>query len=109
MTLEQLRIFVAVAYVENFTRAAERLGISQSAVSAAVATLESRYKILLFDRSHRNVELTEGGEIDFGIIEPEPGDHTLMVETVVSDTHAPRSSPLGRSAPSVKDLVIDCV
>jgi DNA-binding transcriptional LysR family regulator len=61
MTLEQLRIFVAVAYIEHFTRAAERLGISQSAVSAAIAALESRYKILLFDRSHRHVELTPAG------------------------------------------------
>jgi DNA-binding transcriptional LysR family regulator len=61
MTLEQLRIFVAVAYIEHFTRAAERLGISQSAVSAAIAALESRYKILLFDRSHRRVELTPAG------------------------------------------------
>jgi DNA-binding transcriptional LysR family regulator len=61
MTLEQLRIFVAVAYIEHFTRAAERLGISQSAVSAAVAALESRYKTLLFDRSHRRVELTPAG------------------------------------------------
>lgn len=61
MTLEQLRIFVAVAYIEHFTRAAERLGISQSAVSAAIAALESRYKILLFDRAHRRVELTSAG------------------------------------------------
>jgi DNA-binding transcriptional LysR family regulator len=61
MTLEQLRIFVTVAYIEHFTRASERLGISQSAVSAAIAALESRYKILLFDRSHRNVELTSAG------------------------------------------------
>jgi DNA-binding transcriptional LysR family regulator len=63
MTLEQLRIFVAVAYIEHFTRAAERLGISQSAVSAAIAALESRYKILLFDRSRRNVELTDAGNL----------------------------------------------
>ena len=61
MTLEQLRVFVAVACMEHFTRAAERLGISQSAVSAAIAALESRYKILLFDRSHRRVELTPAG------------------------------------------------
>ncbi len=61
MTLEQLRVFVAVACIEHFTRAAERLGISQSAVSAAIAALESRYKVLLFDRSHRRVELTAAG------------------------------------------------
>jgi DNA-binding transcriptional LysR family regulator len=63
MTLEQLRIFVAVAYVEHFTRAAERLRISQSAVSAAIAALEEEHKILLFDRSRRNVELTAAGSV----------------------------------------------
>jgi DNA-binding transcriptional LysR family regulator len=63
MTLDQLRIFVAVAYVEHFTRAAERLRISQSAVSAAIATLESDYKVLLFDRSRRSVELTAAGNV----------------------------------------------
>jgi len=63
MTLEQLRIFVSVAYVEHFTRAAEHLKISQSAVSTAVAALESRYKVLLFDRSRRHVELTAAGSV----------------------------------------------
>jgi DNA-binding transcriptional LysR family regulator len=63
MTLEQLRIFVAVAYLEHFTRAAERLKISQSAVSAAVASLEDKYKVVLFDRTHRNVELTAAGNV----------------------------------------------
>jgi DNA-binding transcriptional LysR family regulator len=61
MTLEQLRVFVAVACMEHFTRAAERLGISQSAASAAIAALESRYNMLLFDRSRRRVELTPAG------------------------------------------------
>jgi DNA-binding transcriptional LysR family regulator len=63
VTLEQLRIFVSVAHVEHFTRAAEHLKISQSAVSTAIASLESRYKVLLFDRSRRQVELTAAGNV----------------------------------------------
>ena len=63
MTLEKLRIFVEVAYGEHFGRAAERLNISQSAVSGAIAALEARYKVLLFDRSRRRVELTEAGNV----------------------------------------------
>lgn len=63
MTLEQLRIFVAAAHVENFTRAGERLNISQSAVSAAIAALEREFQILLFDRSRRYVALTAAGDL----------------------------------------------
>ena len=61
MTLEQLRIFVAVAEREHVTRAAEDLGLTQSAVSAAVTALERRYAIKLFDRIGRRIELTEAG------------------------------------------------
>jgi DNA-binding transcriptional LysR family regulator len=63
MTLEQLRIFVAVAYVEHFTRAAQRLRLSQSAVSAAIAALEAEHRVLLFDRARRHVELTAVGSV----------------------------------------------
>jgi DNA-binding transcriptional LysR family regulator len=61
MTLDQLRIFIAVAERGHVTRAAEVLGISQSAASAAIATLESRYGTKLFDRVGRGIELTETG------------------------------------------------
>jgi DNA-binding transcriptional LysR family regulator len=63
VTLEQLRIFVAVAYVEHFTRASQRLRLSQSAVSAAIAALEAEHRVLLFDRARRHVELTAAGSV----------------------------------------------
>jgi DNA-binding transcriptional LysR family regulator len=63
MTLEQLRIFVAVAERGHVTRAAESLGISQSAASAAIATLESRYGTKLFDRIGRGIQLSETGRL----------------------------------------------
>lgn len=53
MTLEQLRIFVAVAERLHMTRAAEALNLTQSAVSAAVAALEARHGTQLFDRVGR--------------------------------------------------------
>lgn len=61
VTLEQLRIFVAVADELHMTRAAEALGITQSAASAAVAALEARHAIRLFDRVGRGIELSEAG------------------------------------------------
>lgn len=63
MTFEQLRIFVAVAEHEHVTRAARELNLTQSATSAAVAALESRYAILLFDRVGRQIRLTAAGRL----------------------------------------------
>ncbi len=66
MTLEQLRIFVAVAACEHVTRAAESLRLTQSAVSAAISALESRYNVSLFDRVGRRIELNESGRLFLG-------------------------------------------
>lgn len=63
MTLEQLRIFVAVAEREHMTRASEALHLTQSAVSAAIAALEARYAVALFHRVGRRIELTEPGRL----------------------------------------------
>ena len=61
MTLEQLRIFVAVAEREHVTRAAKALNLTQSAVSATVSTLEERHSVRLFNRVGRGIELTDVG------------------------------------------------
>jgi DNA-binding transcriptional LysR family regulator len=61
MTLDQLRIFVAVAERGHVTRAASALGITQSAASSAIAALESRYRARLFNRVGRGIEMTETG------------------------------------------------
>jgi DNA-binding transcriptional LysR family regulator len=61
MTLEQLRIFIAVAEKQHVTRAASELNLTQSATSAAIAALEARYDIKLFDRIGRGIVLTQTG------------------------------------------------
>ena len=63
MTLEQLRVFVAVAERQHVTRAAAVLNLTQSAVSAAIAALEARHGTKLFHRVGRGVELTEAGAL----------------------------------------------
>jgi DNA-binding transcriptional LysR family regulator len=63
MTLEQLRIFVAVAEREHVTLAARALNLAQSAASHAIATLEARHDTKLFDRIGRNLKLTEAGRV----------------------------------------------
>lgn len=61
MTLEQLRVFVAVAERQHVTRAAEALNVAQSAVSAVIASLEARHGTRLFHRVGRGIELTPAG------------------------------------------------
>ena len=61
MTLTQLKIFIMVAELGNVTKAAERLGLTQSAASAAIASIENTYQVKLFERVGRSVELSETG------------------------------------------------
>lgn len=61
MTLERLRIFVAVAEREHVTSAARALNLTQSAVSNAIAALEAEHGVRLFDRVGRGVALNEMG------------------------------------------------
>jgi DNA-binding transcriptional LysR family regulator len=61
MELRHLEYFVAVAEEQNFTRAAGRLHIVQSAVSAAVKTLERELGAQLLDRNSKRVLLTDAG------------------------------------------------
>jgi DNA-binding transcriptional LysR family regulator len=63
MTLEQLRLFVAVAECEHVTRAAEMLHRTQSAVSSAIASLERSSGVALFHRVGRRIQLTGEGRI----------------------------------------------
>jgi DNA-binding transcriptional LysR family regulator len=59
--LRQLATFVAVAEEGSFTRAADRLHVVQSAVSAGVRNLEKELGAMLFDRSTHSVKLTDAG------------------------------------------------
>ncbi|MGW5144376.1 LysR family transcriptional regulator [Rhodococcus koreensis] len=62
MELRQLEYFVAVAEEANFTRAAERVHISQSGISAQIRQLENDLGATLIDRSSRTATLTAAGE-----------------------------------------------
>jgi DNA-binding transcriptional LysR family regulator len=63
MTLDQLRVFVAVAERLHVTQAAATLNMTQSAASAAIAALETGLRTPLFDRVGRGIALTEAGRL----------------------------------------------
>jgi len=63
INLELYKYFCEVAKHGNFTKAADRLYVSQSAVSQAIMQLEERLGCKLFDRNTRGVQLTTEGEV----------------------------------------------
>ncbi len=63
LNYKHLRYFRAVAHEGNLTRAAERLNLSQSALSVQIRALEAQLGHALFDRVGRRLELTEAGRI----------------------------------------------
>ena len=62
MSFRNFELFCEVAECRNFSKAADRQGVSQSTVSQAVAHLEKQLGIELIDRSHRPLTLTPAGQ-----------------------------------------------
>src|SRR5207253_8415560 len=60
--LDDLQAFVAVARERSFTKAAGKLGVSQSALSHTIRELEERLGVRLLTRTTRSVSPTEAGE-----------------------------------------------
>src|SRR5690606_16347206 len=62
MTITQLHYVLAVAEHQNFTRAAEKVFVTQPTLSMQIQKLEEELDILIFDRSKKPIELTETGK-----------------------------------------------
>jgi DNA-binding transcriptional LysR family regulator len=69
INLRHLRAFIAVAREGNFTRAAEHLLLSQSALTVTIRQLEEQLGVSLFNRTTRQVKLTADGENFLGSAE----------------------------------------
>jgi DNA-binding transcriptional LysR family regulator len=69
-SLDDLRALVAVGHQRSFTKAAAKLGVSQSALSQTIRQLEARLGVRLLTRTTRSVSLTEAGERLVGTAAP---------------------------------------
>ena len=65
MEFRQLQYFVAVAEEESFSRAAEKMNVSQPSLSKAIQSIEYEYGVTLVKRTTRSFKLTDAGELIF--------------------------------------------
>jgi DNA-binding transcriptional LysR family regulator len=89
--VNDLLAFIAVARERSFTKAAAKLGVSQSALSYTVRTLEERLGLRLLTRTTRSVSMTEVGERLLGSIGPRFDE----IESEISALSALRDKPAG--------------
>ena len=80
MEIHQLRTFVAVAREGSITRASERLGLSQPAVSAHIKAIEDSLGLTLFDRTARGMSLTSDGQRLLAKAEQTLGAHQELID-----------------------------
>lgn len=94
MDMDQLAHFQCVAELRNFTHAAERLSMSQPALSRSIQRLEEELGQPLFERKPRSVDLTDAGQLFQSraeqillILEVERTSQLVMVQELVSLGH----------------------
>lgn len=79
----ELQIFLVVARERSFTKAAGKLGVSQSALSHAMKALEERLNIRLLTRTTRSVAPTEAGERIIACLEPRIDELEQELESLI--------------------------
>lgn len=84
----ELSAFIAVAEAGGFSAAARRVGDSQSAISKAIGSLEKRLGVALFNRSTRNVTLTDQGQRYYDRTKPLIDEMDEADSELASSTHS---------------------
>jgi DNA-binding transcriptional LysR family regulator len=92
MELHQLRSFLAVAELLNFSRAAERIHLSQPALSIQIRGLEEELGVKLFERSHQSTSLTAAG----AVYREEARDLLTRAELAVRNAKLAAAGKIGR-------------
>lgn len=103
--IADLIAFITVAQDQSFTRAAARLGVSQSAISHALSRLEKRLGVRLLTRSTRSVSPTEAGERLLATVEP----RFLEVDAALEQVTEFRDKPAGSIRLSAGEHAVNAV
>src|SRR5258708_13288686 len=103
--LSVLSAFLAVAEERSFTRAAKRIGVTQSALSHAIRGLEEQIGVRLLARTTRSVAPTEAGEELLAHLRPALGD----IRGALDHLSALRDRPAGRVRLLVSPLAATAV
>jgi DNA-binding transcriptional LysR family regulator len=103
--LDDLLAFVAVARERSFTKAAGKLGVSQSALSHTLRALEARLGVRLLTRTTRSVAPTEAGERLLGAV----GPRLEEIEAELAALSAFRDKPAGTIRITATDYVADAI
>ncbi|MEG1281911.1 MAG: LysR family transcriptional regulator, partial [Comamonas sp.] len=110
VTLRQLQVFLSLADSHNFSQTGQMLGLTQSAVSRAMAELEGQLGVRLLDRTTREVLLSDAGELLARRVAPllqELGDTLAEVADV---GHAARGQVRVASSPTLSAaLMPQCI
>ncbi len=80
MNMSDFATFFAVARNQSFRAAGDELGLSSSAISHSIKTLEQRLKIRLFNRTTRSVSLTEAGSNLYERLRPAFDEIQIMLD-----------------------------
>jgi DNA-binding transcriptional LysR family regulator len=104
-SFDDLRALVAVGQARSFTKAAAKLGVSQSALSQTVRQLEARLGIRLLTRTTRSVALTEAGERIMRTVEPRFEE----IEAALAAVGELREKPAGTIRITAGEHAIDTI
>jgi DNA-binding transcriptional LysR family regulator len=104
-SFDDLRALVAVAQARSFTKAAAKLGVSQSALSQTVRQLEARLGVRLLTRTTRSVAPTEAGERIIRTVEPRFEE----IEAELSAVGELREKPAGTIRITAGEHAIDTI
>src|SRR5215813_1149932 len=104
-SLDDLRALVAVARERSFTRAAAKIGVSQSALSQTIRQLEARLGVRLLTRTTRSVAPTEAGQRLLQVLAPRLEE----IENEIASIRDLRAKPAGTVRITATEFAIDTI